>query len=212
MIKKLLNIRRELVYQDLDSQRFYSRIVGGMAWPAGMLPGHAVVLAEEGKKNVGFQEQKLYLLAEKEGGSIEELMQAMYDLRHVYACERWLGDTSEEGCMAIFRHNMNRQPADNRIALTRAPLAGEKVQVHIQQVFEVLQKDRKLLVLGEGQITAQAIRTVRPEDLRRPVAEFPALAALGYALADMLLRRGVGYRKLPKVEYEFNPFEMKGIK
>lgn len=187
MIKKILNIRQEIVYQDTETDRAYRRICGAVAWPVHMETGHLVIVGQEWKEDIGLQTRRLWLITEDEVNSILDAHLKMLSLRTLYSADFWVADTSDPGIMKVFR-NVKHPPVTmgNRLGLNAAPLAAENVEAMVMQVNELVQPERKILHLIPGMCQEQ-LRIIRIEDMKKPLRDFPVLAALGYAVAQMVL-------------------------
>ncbi len=94
------------------------------------------------------------------------------------------------------------------ITLRSAPYShGDgKLQVLFQMLGMVQSQERKLLTYGsESQLPAHAMGLDRDE-FNQPAAKFPALAALGYAVAEMVLRQPREKNSEPKVITDWDRF------
>lgn len=189
MIKKLLNIRREIVYQDVENKRFYGRIIGGLSWAESIEPGFLVVLGEEFKEDLGLRARRLWLLKEQEGDTVVSLHRLMREMRVSCACDEWVGDKRQEAHLRIFRQeNAIQASLPAMVSLRMAPLAGERLGVLLQPIYESLEPERKVLMLGHSR-SRDALANIERENLKQPAGQFPILAALGYAVAEMVLRQ-----------------------
>lgn len=186
MIKRMLNLEQKVVFENLENGRLYNEIIGGMAWPYGVDAGCLVVIGREWKMDLGLRTHRLFKLTETEEGGIRELHRAMLGLRETHGCDYWVGDLGQESNLKVFRQA--NKDIGQPLTLHGAIMAGQKLQAVVQQVYETIRSDRKFLELGEG-LASDALQGVDPKDLRMQVAQFPAVAALGYAVSEMLLRQ-----------------------
>lgn len=190
MIKKVLNIRQQVVYQNPEFGESYRRVAGGLAWPALPEPGYLVVVAEQWARDDGLGARGLRILAEREASTVAELHRGCLEMRKLCQVESWLTDMGRRHEVNLFlRQNQNLQVRKD-VYLEAAPYAreGAKLGLYAQLILELVQPGRKILVFGtDSQLTGYLLgRTA--EDMREPAARYPRLAALGYAVAEMVTR------------------------
>jgi len=208
MIKRLKNLRGETVFKDEGGGAVYRRIVGALGWPQPGQPGFLVVLGENIISNEALKGRPLEVLAERQDDSLEGLHRGCLELRHLWAADRWLADLHQEAALRIFKQ-LNRELAEGkRLWLSPAPYSepGGALLTLYQLLAAVSHKNRKLLKFGEGSSLAAAIGALNPEEMRQPASRYPAAAALGYAVAEMVLREPMSFnRKGPQVQYDRVP-------
>jgi hypothetical protein len=195
MMKKLTNLRQEIVFQDQISGRFYRRVVGALGWPAEPQPGFIVVMGERYAMDPGLQARPLDILGEREVDSIAAIHQACLELRKEWACDTWLADLQQHEAVRLFR-KLNRpmtgawKSTVKPVWLREAPYSQGDGKLHVlfQMLGMVQSPERKLLSYGKGSKLPGLAMALDQKDYQQPAARFPALAALGYAVAEMLLR------------------------
>lgn len=193
MIKKSLTIRQDVVYEHPwagpeGKSIFYRRMVGGLGWPWGPEPGYLVVLAEETVRNESLKARKLWVLAERQVASIAELHQGCLELRHLFCADNWLAEVQQREAVQIFYQANRELKLATHIYLQAAHYAGEKVALIDQLIGQLTQKSRKVLHFGKGSKLSAYLSKMTSEDFNHQVGRFPPLAALGYAVAEMVLR------------------------
>ena len=190
MIKRVVNHERQIIYQDSDTGKHYRRVVGAVGWPWEPPPGYLVVIGEIYALDRALHGRPLEVLAEREAHSIAAIHQGCLEMRKFWACDVWLADLDQEEAVRLFKQ-MNRQPGlSETISLRRAPFSqGEdRIQILFQLLGTVQSQERKLLSYGpESKLPGYAMG-LNPKDLQKPAIQFPALAALGYAVAELIIR------------------------
>lgn len=198
MIKKVLNIRQEVVYQNPELGESYRRVVGGLAWPALPEPGYLVVVAENWAKDDGLEARKLRVLVERGFNTIVEMHRTCQELRKSCKVGMWLTDMQRNQEVRLFlRQNRDLNLIED-VYLAEAPYAREAVSLgtYAQLIMELVQPGRKILQFGaESQLSGHLI-TRTPEEMNKSAHRFPSLAALGYAVAEIVIRQPVDPRVL----------------
>lgn len=210
MIKKVLNVRQEVIFEHQEAGRWYRRLVGGLGWPWAGKPGWLAVVAEEVLPDPQLGLRKFYLLAEQEAEDIAGLHLGCRELRRDCCCEVWQADLHQEAPRQLFRRENDRLTQKVRVQLQPAPYSGAGGLLALWQMFKaVLHSDRKRLFLGERQQISAQLEAMTDEDVRRPVPEFPAAAALGFAVARLLLSEpAVQLSNRDQVRKTWDPYNM----
>lgn len=199
MMKRLNNIRNEILFQNPESQVIYRRVVGAVGWPWEPKPGYMVVLGERSSFNLGLKGRPIDVLAEREVGSIAAIHQGCLELRKLWACDTWLANLEQVEALRLFRRLNQGQPvnrSDQLVALgqpvTLQPAPYSQGDARLQTLFQMLalvqSPDRKLLNYGPDSKLPGYAMGLDQQELQQPAAKFPALSALGYAVAEILLR------------------------
>lgn len=192
MIKKAEYFAGKEIFEDPENQRVYRRVVGALGWPEPPAPGFVVVLAEGLGVDPGLKTRPLWVLAEAQGATVLELHRQCRALGRLFQVFSWLTDLERPEAVNWSMHLANeRTPGVNRVPMYLSPAAytGAKVTlgVLLQLVDEQCQAARKVLTFGEGRETAARRQAISPDDLSKPARNYPVLAALGYAVAEMVL-------------------------
>jgi hypothetical protein len=192
MIKRVLNIRKEVLFRDQERQLVYRRVVGAVGWPWEPKPGFLVVIGEQYAYDHGLKGRPLQILAEREVTTIAGLHQGCMELRNQCACDTWLADLGQKEALRLFR-NLNRglsEGGPEPVWLTEAPYSqGEgQLQTLFQMLGMVQSQERKLLSYGPESTLPGYAMGLDQKDLKQAAGKFPALAALGYAVAELILR------------------------
>jgi hypothetical protein len=181
----------EPFYQCRKTGARYRRVVGGLAWP-GLNPGFAVIVAEDLKKDDALDVRHLRVLDEAEEARIEDLI-------------RWC-DMIEANCKMVsltWHTNLNNRPAMEFVyqfrknlqgtgrhgfSLSNAPYVDDPrgFEFAVNMLKKHLFKERKYLHLGETSKLPGYLMNLDTMELKKERAEdFPAIAALGYAVATL---------------------------
>ncbi|MCG2772500.1 MAG: hypothetical protein L6277_10485 [Desulfobacterales bacterium] len=92
----------------------------------------------------------------------------------------------------------NHQDRDfkNRVSLRSAPFADSspKVAAYAQMISERTQANRKILYFFEGSKLPGYLLGHTAEETDKPAANYPPLAALGYAVAELIFKEPMDLR------------------
>lgn len=197
MLKRIITIRKEAVFLDPETRRVYRRVAGGLGWPWEPRPGYLVVMGELYAYDAGLKGRPLEILAEREAADVGELYRGCLELRRLLACDNWQADLEQGEAVRLFR-KLNRQaqergpegPGPGPVHLRRAPYSQENYR--LQTLFQVLgtvqSPERKLLTYGPESRLPGLVMGLDAKDMNQPPGRHPALAALGYAVAEMIFR------------------------
>ncbi|MGD0971265.1 MAG: hypothetical protein ABSA04_07695 [Desulfobaccales bacterium] len=223
-IKPIFNIRQEIIYADEANQRHYRRLIGGLAWPALPKPGFLVVLAEEVVTGpIPDTPPRLWVVAEREATSIKDMYRYCLELRYSWKTEiKWLTDVSpgRKPEKDAFRNAGREFPqAPNPISLHAALYSDTSptLGTYSQIIADLIRPECKILHFLEGSSLQGYLLTCTPEESERHAANFPPVAALGYAAAEMAVRQppsqiGIIWpgTKKPNVKKDWNPYQNQG--
>jgi hypothetical protein len=179
--------KRDVWFRDEESGRKYRRIVGGFAWPA-VKPGFVVVVAEDLEKDTNLDIRHLRVLGETEDFSVQELLRKSVEFRERYKAKIFYGDTDNKPMMEVVRqaNEVFRKKDISTLYPTRASFVDDPrgFQFYFHTIKAHLQADKKTLHFGEVSKMPGYLMELTPEDFSSLDAQdFPAIAALGYAVA-----------------------------
>lgn len=194
MIKKLSNLSKEVVYQNPELGESYRRVVGGLAWPALPEPGYLVVVAEDWSRDDGLKARKLRILAEREAATVAEMYRSCLELRKLFHVGTWRADMENKQEVNLFLRQYLELHFNQDVYLSAAAYSrGDALLgTYAQLILELVQPGRKILRFGEASQLNSYLVTRNPEDMKKPARQFPPLAALGYAAAEIMLREPRG--------------------
>jgi len=181
--------------------RLYQRVVAGFAAPSER-PGTIVVLAEESFWRPLFQ---VHCLAEDEAPTLDKLIEAAIELKADYRITDFYGRTSNEDTRR-FLELYNREQREKRMPtmeILSAPYSDSgDIASHINILRNRLHPDKKSLHLGKSKILPGALQEIPIDKLATATdTEFPAVAALGYAVAALTEWEYIGSGQRKKSSY-----------
>ena len=208
MIIKVLNTIKQVIFKVKDQEVYYRRVIGGLAWPAPPKPGWLVVIGEDLGVDQGLGTRRLKILAEAPVESIAELHLKALELRHDYQADVWMGHTKNRPEVWQWRQINARLPMHEELSLRAAPYAGEAGLVLFQIIDNQIMPGRKILAFGAESKLAQEFMGLKVDDLKGCVDQEPALAALGYAVAEIILQEPMIAGKMPAVNRDWNNYDL----
>lgn len=198
MMKRVVNLRKEIIFQDTETGKIYRRVIGALGWPWEPKPGFMVVIGERNVLDQGLKGRPLEVLAEREVQSIADLHRGCRELRKQWACDTWLANLEQKEALRLFRklnqeivgklNQENVGPEPIRLAAAPYSQGDGQMQTLFQMLGMVQSPERKLLSYGSGSKLPGYGMGLDARDLQQPAIKFPQLAALGYAVAEMILR------------------------
>lgn len=164
----------------------YRRIIGGLAWPDGGKPGFALVIAEDFEQDPNLKDRHLWVLREVEEADVASLVRLCQDLRDTFHAKDWFGNIRNNSMRAIFYHLQKDLDYKDRFSFSPAPHADDPqgLGYYLPLIKECLGINRKTLHFGEGS-KLPGYLAMGPETLNQDPAEYPPVAALGYALSHL---------------------------
>jgi hypothetical protein len=187
-------------------ERGYRRILGGLAWPHGSLPGAAVVVAEEHIPDTKCDGKcHLLVLAEAEEGDMPDLYARCLEMQREHGATAWLG--FPEHPLAEYFHKRNRaQGIRSQRGIVIYPAVQHEeiaaIRLYDDLIRARLQVGKKSLTLGRGSNYPGHLERFGTEDLSKHRADhFPAFAALGYVVAEMDLVQPIIARPVGKKDW-----------
>ncbi len=169
--------------RDMDKDRQYQRIWGGLAWP-GEKPGFAVVLAEELSMDPA---PRLFTLVEIEEENIERLITRCIELTSEFSVKEWYGRTTDNAINAYLQEYNSKAIDRHRSTfdIMDAPYSNKgQIHYHVNILLEKLRPTNTRLFLHKesrldsflNELPAGKISTAKDTD-------YLAIAALGYVVA-----------------------------
>lgn len=172
-------------FHDKETKAKYARIIGGLGWP-GIKPAFAVVLGEDFDEDPSLKIRHLRVFSEIEEGNIERLFQKCLEARDRYQVEDFYGNT-ENKPMIDFLWAFNRKLEDGffQLSLGLAPFP-EDLSYHAWVIRERIEQGKRSLHLPEGSLLKGYLMELGKEQvLKSNILDYPAIAALGYALSHI---------------------------
>ena len=161
------------------------RIIGGIAWP-GEKSGYAVVVGEEDHPRKGGKVRHCHVLSEVEEWNKVELIKACVELQGLYRTIGFYGRRDPASMFALWGMNSGaRAGRSEELDFQPAPMSDTgKIEYHIDLLAKKLSHDSKSLYLNRGDV-ALKLDIPHEEYGTATDSKFPAVAALGYAVATL---------------------------
>ena len=176
----------------------FRRIVGGFAWP-GKKPGFVVAVGEELKPDPTTKRRHLWVVGETEDFNVENLFRRGAEFLEIYQVEVFCGNSRNEPMMSLLRqfNCSSRNLKLSGLSLREAPYVDNEgsFPYYVHTISGLLDPE-KYLHFGETSKLPGLLLEVTPEDASSLDAQsFPAIAALGYAVAYLVI-----YQPLPPLK------------
>lgn len=166
---------------------WYRRLVGGIAWPLGIKPGYAVVVAEDFHKDPTFEVRHLHVLDKYETGNILQLIRRCYEFKGNYKASRWYGDPSHRTMMEYLAQ-FNRDRGSKGLHISDAPCFDDprNLEFYANRIKDNTKPPKKILHFHKGSDLGNYLHSIPDEKLKKDKAdEYPPVAALGYAITAL---------------------------
>lgn len=169
------------------------RILGGIAWP-GEKPGCAVVIGEEALPEIGNRVYHLHLLEETEKLESGQLIRQCIDLKREYPDLEFIGRNDEGNRRFLDLWNNERRGPEFFVYSPPGP-SEDYIQYYLTILLDKLQPERTTLHLPkESKLPGYLLEIPQNEIRVATNSQYPAVAALGYAVATLT--------EIPINEYE----------
>lgn len=177
---------QEVFIDEITGQE-YRRIVGGLAWPFGGKPGFAVVVGEALQEDPATKARKLRVLAEVEEHDAGNLLRRCQEWRGRYKVGDWLGDTFNQPMMWILR-SFNENMEGERLSIRTVTQASDPggLAYFLHMIKECLRQNWKILEFGPQSKLPGYLGQISREEAGACPAEYPPIAALGFAVVKLL--------------------------
>jgi hypothetical protein len=182
MIKKLGSGKYE--YLETADGREFKRIVGGLAWPHSGKPGFTVVIGENLIEDIKLRVRHLTVIKEMETIDVAGLVRQCQDWQAECLVEDWFGNRENKPMWAIYSQITKDEPNQRRFNLFPASHAGDPQGMgYYMPMIKEYRKSPRTLHFQEGSKLERYLDQTGAEALNHDPSEFPAIVALGYALA-----------------------------
>jgi hypothetical protein len=163
--------------EETESGRKFRRIVGGFAWP-GKKPGFVVAVGEELEPDPKTEKRHLWVVGETESLNVETLAKRAIEFLEIYHVEAFYGNRENEPMMRLLRNA--------GLSLHEAPYADNEhsFSFYLATIRGCLDPE-KYLHFGDGSKLPGYLLEATPENASQGAEDFPAIAALGYAVSHL---------------------------
>lgn len=193
LLEKKIGYSRDSVHWiDKQNNRYFRRVVGGIHWP-GVMPGYFVIVGELDTVDPLLDERHLYLVCELNGAEVigrdlVGFIRRVSELRGIYDLENVYGDPSRKSVREVLsQFNETIPDKKNGLSIEKAPLIEDPrcFEYCIQIVRKHLVEGRKTLHLGPDSRLPGILASAGDGVMTGKPDEFPAIAALGYAVGAL---------------------------
>ena len=184
-IEKVEDREGKIFFQDKETKVKYTRVIGGLGWP-GIRSGFAVVLGEDFDEDPSLKVRHVRVFFEIEEENIKKLFQKCLEVRDRYQVEDYYADV-ENLSMMDFLWDFNRKLEDGvfQLSMSLAPFPKDLVY-HSWVIRERIEQGDKSLHLPENSLLKGYLMELGKEQvLKADILDYPAVAALGYALSHI---------------------------
>lgn len=194
----------ETYWKDTATGIQFRRIVHAMSWPFDTLPGCVCVLGEVLAEDPKYHAHKVILLHDEEQKNVNEL------LRHAHAVGADTGimdvvgrrDVPEMRLMEIFNRDMSAR-RERQLRMMTPPEADERERFRFWlRLLERRTVEEKTMIFGDSQCVRARLMSTPKSNYDRIPEEFPTIAAVLYALAEIDL-----HQKLPTWKHSSAPVD-----
>ncbi len=212
-MKRIRGFDDRFFFRDKSGGEF-RRLVGGLAWPHADLAGWLVVLGEERNTRLSDGRRHIDIVhvwqARAKQGQIlspREIMDEARALSISLLCQCWVSPTDLPDAALLAMYNRELGKHDHKLSLRTPPQYGRNAFLLYDRLLERRTMQEKTLHmrytgegLGDNQALEDEYAILQPDDRLRPLEEYPAVAALLYALAwlEFTPASGVGTEKQVK--------------
>lgn len=184
----------KMYFKDTETEKDYRRIVAGLGWPyAGMKPGFLVVVAEDREPDYSLpgSPRHFRVLDELESEILEELHRTCTLFKNKYLLQSIYSDTRSAHMGEWAKLNkQNEERNIKAVSLALAPNLDrhDYMDFYMGTVKKPLSV-QKTLQFGDASNLRNSFGSLpKAEELvKQQLAEFPALAALGYAVIPLTI-------------------------
>jgi len=176
----------------------FNRIVGGFAWPSER-PGFCIIVGEHVTRYAAGDIYRYMVLSEVEEQQMDKLIQDSIRIRMLYKAQGMYGRLkrrSEKQLPAMHFLDLWNGDAGRTgkipFYLYEAPYTEERglIQYHFNILRAMLNPEEKILYLGERSNLSSYMMEVQEDPNQMTDTNYPAVAALGYAVAQLENSRG----------------------
>lgn len=172
-------VKSRLVWTEKNMR--LDKIVGGIAWP-GEKPGAVVILGRE-KKNI-------HLLAESEESDTGKLLNQCAEFKAWMFVDSFYCRLDPSGMEYLRMWNKERRArGEAPLLFKEAPFSkNEKLSYHMALLKDRLRRENKTLFLSSESALPGHLQSVPSDVSGIKESEFPAIAALGHAVAVLAMQ------------------------
>lgn len=191
---------KERYWKDTRTGVSYRRIVGGLCWPFDTSPGAFCVLGEVRSVDPHTYTHRVVLLHDEEVSGVDELLRRVHSSSVDTGVFDWIArrDVSEVRLVDQFNRmqSATRQP---QLRLVHPQEGDDRDRFRFWiRLLERRTMDEKTMTFGESACVRDRLMSLPPGAYDKEPEEFPAVAAMLFALAEIDLHQPINIgEKLP---------------
>lgn len=178
----------------------FRRIVGGFCWPFGTSPGAFCVLGEVRSVDQHTYTHRVVLLHDEEVSGVDELLRRVHSASVDTGIFDWIArrDVSEVRLVDQFNRLQSSQ-RQRQIRLVHPQEGDDRDRFRFWiRLLERRTMDEKTMTFGESACVRDRLMSLPPGAYDKEPEEFPAVAAMLFALAEIDLHQPINIgEKLP---------------
>jgi len=185
IIEKLFDRDGAEILQEKETGMRYARVIAGIGWP-GIKAGFTVIAGEDFKEDPSLKTRHVRVFAEIEDEDLANLFQKCLEARDRYQVEYFFGNT-EHRPMMEFLYDFNRRLKEGiyNLSFALAPFP-EDLGYHARIIHSRIQQGERSLHLPMNSLLRGYLMELEKEQvLKADILDYPAIAALGYALSHI---------------------------
>jgi hypothetical protein len=213
ILEKRIACDGKVYWLNPESKREYGRAAAGLVWP-GKNPGYAVIVGEDEMKDTASQVRHYHILAEIEDAGLEAFIVRCHEQAGLFSVTDWYGDSSDRVAgefLSTYNADLYKRRQQG-FYISRAPLLNEPscFEYGVQTIYKHTKAGKKTLHIGDKSKLPGYLLELRPEEIKTARAgDYPAIAALGYALAALDTWPATNLtRNKQQVENDWDPFDL----
>ncbi|WP_291442798.1 hypothetical protein [Desulfovibrio sp.] len=183
-------VTRQRYLCDMETGISYRRTVGSLVWPCGNRNGCVTVLGESrSRQNVLGGRHDVRLLAEQYSADVSKLVDFVELYTMTFVVRSWATPLSDTRAFMLDDKNDERRRARKPMIRFDDPQGwhgkGEGLMAFYHALVQRRTLSEKTLFLGKDCEGANAIGKMQAEDMTDKPTDYPAAAALYFALAEI---------------------------
>ena len=146
-----------------------------------------MVIAEDFDEDPNLKNRHLWVLREVEESDVARLVRRCQELREMFLAKEWFGNVRNKSLNAFLHHRQKDLDYKNRFSFSPGPHADDPqhLEYYSPLIIECLEINAGFLHFGEGSKLPGYLLEMGDETRNQDPAEYPPVAALGYALSHI---------------------------
>lgn len=183
-------VSREQYFHDVVTCLNFRRTTGGLVWPCGETPGAVVVLGEtRSRQNVLGGRHDVHVLVEERSADVSRLVTVMEIFTEELLVKLWSTPLTDARAYLLDDANDERRKLRRPLIRYGDPQywqgKGEGLMPYYHSLVQRRTLSEKSLFFGKNSSAADEIGKLQAEDMTGKPTDYPAAAALFFALAEI---------------------------